>query len=389
MAAQKKLTKTATNNRGQGQRATGGQAGGRAGRPSSAIAGMKDKSVRVPASWNATTVDPTNQRGQGQRPTGGQAGGRAGKPSGSIARPAATPTVEPQSGVKGSGYRGTPANYNMLTNPTQNRGAGQRPTGGQAGGRAGLPTGRIAGLASALSGKAGTVQIGNLKSGLAGIALGGLSDRYLSPLVQKAGTALGENVVIPAARALDDAMPGMNSTDESRRAKAKAKAKAIADLPVRSAYYSSSPNPPNPPKASSKAPEARSRASSSTPAPAVRNPAPQRTPAPSMVRQSKNMDENYASWTKANKGLAEKVKPGQVGYDAIQKALGKTTSVTAEAKPAAKAGSSSGSNAAIQSLESDPKAKPFNTDKMPTKSDKEKTRQLQALRIAKRNAGVA
>jgi len=387
MAAQKKLTKTATNQRGQGQRATGGQAGGRAGRPSSAIAGMKDKTARVPASWNATTVDPTNQRGQGQRPTGGQAGGRAGKPSGSIARPAATPAVEPQSGVKGSGYKGKPANNNMLTNPTQNRGAGQRPTGGQAGGRAGLPTGRIAGQASALSGKGGTVKIGNLKSGLAGIVLGGLSDKYLSPLARKAGTALGENVVIPAARALDDAMPGMNSADESRRAKAKAKAKAIADLPVRSAYYSSSPNPPNPPKASPKAPEARSRASSSTSAPTVRNPAPQRTPA--MVPQSKNMDENYASWTKANKGLAEKVKPGQVGYDAIQKALGKTTSVTPDTKPAAKTGSSSGSNAAIQSLESDPKAKPFNTDKLPTKSDKEKTRQLQALRIAKRNAGVA
>jgi hypothetical protein len=127
--------------------------------------------------------------------------------------------------------------------------------------------------------------------------------------------------------------------------------------------------------------------SSSSPAPTIRNPAPQRASQPSQVRQSKNMDENYATWvnsSKANAELAKKVKPGQAGYDAIQKALGKTTS---DAKPAAKNGSSSGSDQAVRSIESDPKAKPFNTDKMPTKSDKEK--QLQALRIARRNVGIA
>ena len=40
--------------------------------------------------------------------------------------------------------------------------------------------------------------------------------------------------------------------------------------------------------------------------------------------QSKNMDENYAVWAKENRSLAEKVKAGQAGFDAIQKALGKT-----------------------------------------------------------------
>ena len=239
-----------------------------------------------------------------------------------------------------------------------------------------------------LSGKAGTVKIGNLKSGIAGLALGALSDKYLSPLAQKAGTALGKNVVIPAARALDDAMPGMNSKDERQRSKAK----AIANQPVRSAYYSSSPNPPNASSTgAANAPVARSSASPSTSttrssAP-VRNPAPQRTPA--MVPQSKNMDENYTTWTKANKVLAEKVKPGQAGYDAIQKALGKTSSDTSAAKPTPKNGSSSGTDQAIRSIESDPKAKPFNTDKVPTKSDKDKLKDLQALRIAKRKAGVA
>lgn len=37
--------------------------------------------------------------------------------------------------------------------------------------------------------------------------------------------------------------------------------------------------------------------------------------------QSPNMDENYATWTRANKKLAEKVKPGQAGYAVIQKTL--------------------------------------------------------------------
>jgi hypothetical protein len=121
--------------------------------------------------------------------------------------------------------------------------------------------------------------------------------------------------------------------------------------------------------------------SSSSPAPTIRNPAPQ--------GQSKDMNKNYTDWAKANKGLAEKVKPGQAGYDAIQKALGKTTSSTSEAKPAAKNGSSSAADAAIQSLESDNRAKPFNTDKVAPKTEKERLKQLQALRNAKSKAGVA
>ena len=88
-----------TNKRGGAQRKTGGQAGGRAGKPSGPVAGTKDKTVRVPSSWKAQTVDPTNQRGGNQRPTGGLAGGRAGRPSGNIARPkpaAAKPSSLPK-----------------------------------------------------------------------------------------------------------------------------------------------------------------------------------------------------------------------------------------------------------------------------------------------------
>jgi len=52
--------------------------------------------------------------------------------------------------------------------------------------------------------------------------------------------------------------------------------------------------------------------------------APSSSPAPSKPAapaQSKNMEENFAAWTKANKGLAEKVKPNQAGYAAIKKTL--------------------------------------------------------------------
>jgi hypothetical protein len=59
------------------------------------MAGLRDKSARVPASWNAKTVDPTNQRGAGQRPTGGMAGGRAGKPAGKIAGQTPKPAAKP------------------------------------------------------------------------------------------------------------------------------------------------------------------------------------------------------------------------------------------------------------------------------------------------------
>lgn len=101
------------------------------------------------------------------------------------------------------------------------------------------------------------------------------------------------------------------------------------------------------------------------------------------------MADNFTAWAKANKGLAEKVKPGQAGYDAIQKALGKTTSDAPAAKPAAKNGSSSAADAAIQSLESDTRTKPFNTDKVAPKTEKERLKQLQALRNAKSRVGVA
>ena len=74
---------------------TGGKAGAVPSRPGKPMAGLRDKTVRVPAAFNAKTVDPTNQRGAGQRITGGLAGGRAGKPAGKIAAPAPKPAAKP------------------------------------------------------------------------------------------------------------------------------------------------------------------------------------------------------------------------------------------------------------------------------------------------------
>lgn len=68
-----------------------------------------------------------------------------------------------------------------------------------------------------------------------------------------------------------------------------------------------------------------SRSAPSTTQSSVRNTAPNpkaATPTkPEAPAQSKNMEENYAAWTKANKGLAEKVKPNQAGYATIKKTL--------------------------------------------------------------------
>ena len=89
---------------------TGGKAGAVPGRPGKPMAGLRDKTVRVPAAFNAKTVDPTNQRGAGQRVTGGLAGGRAGKPAGKIAgqtpKPAAKPTGMTMSGDRNAAIKG-------------------------------------------------------------------------------------------------------------------------------------------------------------------------------------------------------------------------------------------------------------------------------------------
>jgi len=363
MAAPKKSNKPATYNRGAGQRRTGGQAGGRAGKPSTTIAGANDKTVRVPASWNATTVDPTNQRGSGQRPTGGLAGGRAGTPDGTIARPPAKPAATPkpagpnsrqtansnyangrmgggvgriqflpnskQAGTnlpsQGANALTTPRNSaspaatplvkaGSPAGPTNQRGAGQRPTGGQAGGRAGTASGAIArppGMPN-LRQSAGTVaQSGTLASILyeAGKAI-----RSISPLDPKNQAA--------ARRSDPNAQPLRTMTAAEMR-----------NAPRLEQYNPDAvkPKPPNkrttkPVSRATPKPAQPARSSGSS---AVRSPV--RPASASKPGQSSDMNANYKAWAAANPTLAAKVKRGQSGYEAIK---GKPAPANEAASPA-------------------------------------------------------
>jgi hypothetical protein len=62
------------------------------------------------------------------------------------------------------------------------------------------------------------------KGAVAAVA-GEAAKKVLGPVAKKAGAALAERVLKPAARKLDDAMPGVNSRDEARRRDAQAAAK--------------------------------------------------------------------------------------------------------------------------------------------------------------------
>jgi len=101
--------------------------------------------------------------------------------------------------------------------------------------------------------------------------------------------------------------------EKTRIAKSPASEQRMAEAPSQSSP--STPQPSPTPQASPSSPQRSSLGVSN-------QPAPERAQAEA-AGQSKDMDENYAAWTKANRRLAEKVKPNQAGYAAIQKALGK------------------------------------------------------------------
>jgi len=65
------------------------------------------------------------------------------------------------------------------------------------------------------------------KGAVAAVA-GEAAKQVLGPVAKKAGASLAERVLKPAARKLDDAMPGINSKDEARRRNAQAATKGSA-----------------------------------------------------------------------------------------------------------------------------------------------------------------
>jgi len=214
-----------TNKRGGAQRKTGGQAGGRAGKPSGPVAGTKDKTVRVPSSWKAQTVDPTNQRGGNQRPTGGLAGGRAGRPSGNIARPKPKPPASkppaakpPQRALPAAGQSGGSKPPKGTTTPQ--RGGPTRTAAQRAMERRAAAASRqaAANLGTRAAGAATKVAKGGAKAlNIRSAIVGAIADRTLGPLAQRAGTALGKGPLTTLGRAIDDRLPGINSKDEGRR----------------------------------------------------------------------------------------------------------------------------------------------------------------------------
>jgi hypothetical protein len=64
------------------------------------------------------------------------------------------------------------------------------------------------------------------------------------------------------------------------------------------------------------APAPATRPAATAPKPTVRKKAE-----PPKVKQTGDPEKDYATWTKSNKALAKKVKPGQAGYEVIQKTL--------------------------------------------------------------------
>jgi hypothetical protein len=58
---------------------------------------------------------------------------------------------------------------------------------------------------------------GQARKGLAAAVAGEAAKKVLGPAAKKAGSALANRVLIPAARKLDDARPGINRKDEARR----------------------------------------------------------------------------------------------------------------------------------------------------------------------------
>jgi len=199
-------------------------------------------------------------------------------------------------------------------------------------------------------------KVGNFRSGVAGAAVQAVSDQFLAPQVRKLGTALGQGPLTAVGRFIDDRRPGINSKDEARRrdpstgpkdTRTTRLANTIPSRPVgtketlngQPVYWdgykwsktsgsakparSKAPKAPKLPAASTTASRSSSSSgsgsssSSGSSRPSIR--AAASAPKKPQPGQSKDMNENYQMWAKANPKLAAKVKSNQSGYNAIGK----------------------------------------------------------------------
>jgi hypothetical protein len=131
-------------------------------------------------------------------------------------------------------------------------------------------------------------------------------------------TAVGSAAVDEAAKNITNAYARAINRERSQRAAESGQRGRY--VPGNQQVKFEKPAPPKkPPQAqptSSVASSSQSSVRNTASSPKAATPSKPEAPA-----QSKNMEENYAAWTKANKGLAEKVKPNQAGYATIKKTL--------------------------------------------------------------------
>lgn len=208
---------------------------------------------------------------------------------------------------------------------------------------------------------------------------------------------VGQGYLRDVARSIRDIGVYSDKTDSKgnpltiREAKAQSSKPKPKPKPAPSASSDSKPKPkPKPAPAevkpstpSVRASEQRTTTTRPPAQPARTEPKPQAKP---QAKQSSNMDDNYAAWVKANRKLAEKVKPGQAGYDSIQKALGKSSGNNDSMKidqPASKSGSSTtaSSNTRFTADEEKRGSAAFNQDsvkRLPSKETAEQRRRRMA-----------
>jgi hypothetical protein len=199
-------------------------------------------------------------------------------------------------------------------------------------------------------------KIVNKRTGIAGAIAEAASDQWLAPIARNAGTDLAKGPLTSLGRFIDDRLPGVNSKDEAKRkdptqtvvdGRTPKLSNSMPSRPVgtrqtlngKSVYWDgykwtassgspatvSKPTAPKAPKlpaatttasrSSSSSRSSRSSGGSSMSSP-VRTSSPK--PAAPEAKQSKDMNENYRIWAAKYGKLADKVKQGQAGYEAIK-----------------------------------------------------------------------
>jgi hypothetical protein len=283
------------------------------------MAGLRDKTVRVPAEFNARTVDPTNQRGAGQRITGGLAGGRAGKPAGKIAgqapKPAATkpaasakPVAKPSGQFKAPSVpkpgtatkpQGTPQAQKWFEQNKPSARVGKQMTAQQ-----------VANINKVRQGLSPIAGAASLAGGVRNLALQAVTDT-VKPRPTAAGTLSAQGTVSKFANARDKAM---------------AKAKAIKGSPVVGPKAASAPARMSAPAVRSSAPSAPKATAPKASAPKAAAPSgPARMSASTYNRMSGNYGtsrSNNPLMADFKDSLPSKAAEPDVGYSPKTKVSG-------------------------------------------------------------------